>query len=399
MIAILLALGAGSDTAVRDKVVSRPSREVSPERIARFRLCTPDGKQDIEQGSDLCYGRVEQREGLWLVCDRNGGPTAGRIFRISMRTLGRAVPGGVITADEYLVVTPPAEGWEAFAGAHPEVPGEVVDDLRGRIEGSLADEDWPRLDLEAISIAPATVAGGKIHLFVSAEEPYSAILELAPVGNGPQAAARLVSVHLYPEAEDERGGDYNDGLEGLAWAGEAGVFYWVEEGTQYHGGRPGPRLFLRDPRVGRGRFKSGRLEIELPLSDRLTAAVRALRKGSEQTLNALTALPGGHLLAVDRNGGWILRLDPTAGTAERWLNLYAIDGVDLREFLGDFPAPRVMPYVSIEGIAIDSQGDIWLIDDPAMPEAFHASCLVRLRGFKPDGHPSTRSARTSSDRP
>jgi len=95
-------------------------------------------------------------------------------------------------------------------------------------------------------------------------------------------------------------------------------------------------------------------------------------------------LPSGRLLAVDRNGGWILRLDPQAATVERWLNLYDVDGLDLRKLLRDFPAPRRMPYISIEGISVDPAGDIWLIDDPALPEAFRASCLIRLRGLNPD---------------
>jgi len=37
-----------------------------------------------------------------------------------------------------------------------------------------------------------------------------------------------------------------------------------------------------------------------------------------------------------------------------------------------------MPYVSIEGIAFDPSGTLWLVDDPAMPESFRTSCLIRI---------------------
>lgn len=395
-IAILLMLATGPSTGVGGAAASRSSREAWPGRIACFRLKAPEGGHDVKQGSDLCYGRIEQREGLWLICDRNGGSSAGKIFRISPATLARAVHLDTIVADECLVVTPPAEGWEAFASAHSQVPGEVLDDLHDRVEAGLAGVDGPRLDLEAITIAPSTMTPDEWHLFVSAEEPYSTVLELAVVGSAPQAVAQLISVYVYPEAEEEHGSDRNDGLEGLAWSGRPGLFYWAEEGTRYHGGHPGPRLFFRDPRVGRGSLDEGRLEVEREISDRLTTSVWDLRRGAEQTLNALALAPDGHLLAVDRNGGWILRLDPASGTAARWLDLYDIHGVDLRKMLDDFPAPRRMPYISIEGIAIDPQGDIWLLDDPALPELFRASCLIRLRGLRFDTRPSTGPATGSS---
>ena len=36
-----------------------------------------------------------------------------------------------------------------------------------------------------------------------------------------------------------------------------------------------------------------------------------------------------------------------------------------------------------EGIAVDDRGAIWLVDDPAMPEAFRASCLIRIARVAP----------------
>lgn len=394
---ILLVLGTGSAIQPEPSVSSRPRSDSPAGQITCHRLRTPESKHDLEQGSDLYFGRLGERVGLWIACDRNGGPSAGRIFFISAATLARAEHLGTIVADECFTIVPPAEGWEAFASAHSEVRGEVLDHVRDRVEAGLTGHEGPYLDLEAITVGPSTMPPTEPHLFVAAEEPYSVILELAPAGRGPQASAKLMSVCVYPEAEDEHGTDFNDGLEGLAWAGRPGVFYWAEEGTSYHGGHPGPRLYFRDPRIGRGALEQGRLKVERPFSDRLTAAVWTLRKGTEQTLNALTVTDSGRLLAVDRNEGWILRIDPVAGTAERWLDLYDIGGIDLRKKLRDFPAPRGMPYISIEGIAIDRQGDIWLVDDPAMPEAFRASCLVRLRGFNPDAQAQPRSATSPSE--
>ena len=63
-----------------------------------------------------------------------------------------------------------------------------------------------------------------------------------------------------------------------------------------------------------------------------------------------------------------------------WLNLYDINNQNLREVLADFPGKRRMPYISIEGITVEPDGDLWLVDDPAMPEAFRASCLVKITG-------------------
>ncbi len=158
-----------------------------------------------------------------------------------------------------------------------------------------------------------------------------------------------------------------------------GRFYWAEEGTKLHHPKAHPRLFFLDPRVGRAKLEAGRVDLERPFSDTLTQRVHAERNGTMQTLNALTVTPRGQLLAVDRNGGWILRLGTGPASAKRWLNLYDLEGVNLREALADFPGSRRMPYISIEGIAIDGAGTLWLVDDPAMPEAFRGSCLIRVR--------------------
>jgi hypothetical protein len=50
-----------------------------------------------------------------------------------------------------------------------------------------------------------------------------------------------------------------------------------------------------------------------------------------------------------------------------------------------------MPYISIEGIAVDGAGALWLVDDPAMPEAFRASCLLRVRDVNVAQGTKTRS--------
>ena len=163
------------------------------------------------------------------------------------------------------------------------------------------------------------------------------------------------------------------------------MLYWAEEGTRSHNDEEVPRLMFRDPRIGRARLRDGRLHVDADASRELTRAVRSQRRGKMQTLNALTATADGRLLAVDRNGGWILRIDPGTRTATRWLNLYDLEGTNLREALADFPAKRKMPYVSIEGIAVDPNGTLWLVDDPAMPEGFRASCLLRVTGLELNG--------------
>ena len=86
--------------------------------IAYYRLLAPGGVHDIEQASGLHYGRLGDREGLWLVCDRNGGRSAGRLYFVSVAALERATQGGAVAADEVFRIVPPQGGWSAFAAAH-----------------------------------------------------------------------------------------------------------------------------------------------------------------------------------------------------------------------------------------------------------------------------------------
>jgi hypothetical protein len=350
-------------------------------RIEYYLLKAPGDAHDIEQGSGLHYGRLGEREGLWVVCDRNGGRSAGRLFFIRAEVLKKAIHGQELVADEAFSIIPPQAGWPAFAAAHPAVSATVLEDLQHRIRTGIQDDGGPRLDLEAVTIGPSPEPPHEPHVFVVAEEPFSSVLELALEGGGPEGRARLVAVYAYQEAENEHGSDFNDGLEGLAWGGADNTFYLAEEGTRFHDGPPGPRLFFLEPRLSKGELQAGQVRVDRVVSDGLTAAVRSQRKGPMQTLNALAIAPNGQLLAVDRNGGWILRIAPHAREATRWLNLYDLRNINLRETLDDFPGPRHMPYISIEGIALDPTGALWLVDDPAMPEAFRASALIRITGL------------------
>src|SRR5512144_902454 len=92
-----------------------------------FRLRTPGDAGDINQGSDLHYGRIGRREGLWVVSDRNGGATAGKISPESLR---KARPGGSIVADEAFTVTAPAEGWKRFEAENRSAGEAVLADVR-----------------------------------------------------------------------------------------------------------------------------------------------------------------------------------------------------------------------------------------------------------------------------
>ncbi len=350
-------------------------------KIAYYRLRAPGSGHDIEQASGLHYGRLGERDGLWLTCDRNGGGSAGRLYFISAATLKRATHQAPLVADEVFPIVLAEGDFSAFAAAHPGAGRSVLAEVHRRLQAGLEGRQGPLLDLEAVTIAPSPSPPHEPRVFVVAEEPFSTVLELALEGEGQAAKARLTAVYAYQEADDERGTDRNDGIEGLAYAGRVGEFYWAEEGTKSHGGGLGAKLFFLNPRLGRARFEAGQVMVDREASDALTAAVRAQRRGKMQTLNALAAMPDGRLLAVDRNGGWILRVDPDKRTAQRWLNLYDLHGTNLREALGAFPAKRRMPYVSIEGIAVDRAGTLWLVDDPAMPEGFRASCLVRITGY------------------
>ncbi len=346
--------------------------------IALYRLKGPGSAYDLEQASGLCYGKVGKREGLWVVCDRHGGTASGRIHFYSRTTLENAKPGEDLVADDALRIIPPQRGWVAFTGAFQGAGSELLTELRRRVPPDDGmDHVGQALDLEGITI-------GRRHkddadcLFVANEEPHSSILELRLVKEEGVELAEIAGVYRYAERKGESGSDRNDGLEGLAYSGTPGMFYWAEEGTVFHNGAPGPRLFFLDPRLERGRLDEGVAKPDEEMTLKLTTQARRQRDGRMQTLNALTMTPDGHLAAVDRNGGWVLRIDPRTGEATRWLNLYDLNGVNLRETLAEFPGTRRMPYISIEGIAFDPAGTLWLVDDPAMPENFRHSCLIRI---------------------
>jgi hypothetical protein len=349
--------------------------------IAAFRLRTPGDKGDINQASDLHFGALGDRVGLWTACDRNGGATAGKIYFFSTTSLRRAEPGKNLVADEEFTITPPAGEWSAFAAANRAAGDKVLDEVRRRIVGGADRTDEPYLDLECITIAPSPLPPHEQHLFVVAEEPYSTVLELE-LPAGETGHARLVALYAYHEKPSEQGVARNDGLEGFAYAGTPGQFYFAEEGTRDCGGNPNAFLFFCDPRLGRAKLADSNVIVEEPLSSRLTEATWRLRKGPSQTLNGLCVLPSRRVLAVDRNGGLILMADPDAGTVRPWLDLYDLEGVSLRKLLANFPGPRHMPYVSIEGVAVDDAGGLWLVDDPAIPEPFRNSCAVRIRGLE-----------------
>jgi hypothetical protein len=367
---------------------SRPMLATEPAGppVSWYLLKTPGpAGHSVDQASDLCYGKVGGRQGLWTVCDRNGGESAGRIYLLKPETLAAARPGSTLMVDEEFVIVPPRAGWDTFRSAHSRLGHEVLDHIQQRATAGLGSGEGQRLDLEAITIAPGSsgAARAQRHLYVVAEEPYSLILELAvrPAEAGSPASpseAELVAAFRYLERADEHGADWNDGLEGLAYTGTPGSFWWAEEGTALHKPDAHPRLFLARPRFGRGDVREDRLVTDEAAAVPLTRAVQQSADGASQTLNALTVAPDGQVLAIDRNGGWVLRVDPRARTATRWFSVYNIAAISLRTLLAKVPGPRNMPYVSIEGLALDPAGDVWLCDDPAMPEPFRASCLVRI---------------------
>lgn len=364
-----------------------------------FRLRAPGGAYALEQGSDLQYGRLGEREGLWVVCDRNGRQSAAKIYLIRAETLRAAKPDQPIIADEEFVIVAPNVGWAEFKAANQAAGDEVLADLQRRVTPAEARGDEPYLDLEAVTIAPSPVPPHAPRLFVVAEEPYSAILELelAPAAKGlpsQPTLARLAAVYAYAELPAEQGSARNDGIEGLAWSEQSKRFYFAEEATAKLNDEPRwLALFSLDPRLGSAQLTDGQVRIDREVSDALTAAIRKCRRGRMQTLNALTALPDGRLLAVDRNGGWIDLVDPAARTAGPWLNLYELNGQNLRTVLANFPAERKMPYISIEGLAFDPAGALWLIDDPAMPEGWRESALIRLTGLPPLPSPGGAATR------
>lgn len=365
--------------------------------VGVFALRLPGSEGAVEQASGLCIGRVGRHDGLWVVCDRNGGESANRILRIDAPRLAAARPGEAIEVSESLAVVGPADGWESFARRHRALAPDALNELRQQVE-TKPGGDEPLLDLEGITIGESLEAPGQPRLFVVAEQPNSLVLELEVVDDPPAPRARLVRAYAYDETPAARGDDANDGLEGIAWAGTPGEFYLVEEGTKPHDPSR-TLLYFLDPRLMRATLRDGRVVVDDSWSQRATDAVRALRNGSTQTLNALTRPDPRTLLAVDRNGGMVLAVDVPSGKAVPWLGLYDAARLNLRSRLAESPGRRRMPYVSIEGIAIDSGGDLWLVDDPAMPEGFRASCLVRYRSPPPYRTRATGSRPAAATRP
>ena len=372
-----------------------------------YRLKLPDGKTDMCQASDLCFGRLGKYDGLWIACDRNGGLSGNQIFLIDRSALADLKSGGDAVATRSFPTVGPAEGWERFNAEHARIAPEVLAELRRQFE-NFQQGKMPILDFEGITIAPRlsehradlsgiarsakTQASGQadktpkskpatsttppMALFVVTEQPNSIVLEFALVDDD-RPRAVLTDCFFYPEKSEDRGGDFNDGLEGIAWASKPGEFFICEEGTRPY--RPNDNMHFYDqPRLMRCTLAGAWCNVEEPWSGRATESVRSQHDKPSQTLNALTIANDRTLLAVDRNGGWILAVDVPTGHATRYLSLYDPKLLDLRERLANYPGPRHMSYVSIEGIALDDHGDLWLCDDPAMPEPFRESCLIRL---------------------
>jgi len=347
------------------------------ETVAYYQLKMPDGETDICQASGLHYGTLGEREGLWLVCDRNSGPCGNRIIFIDRQRLREARSGGSISASEAFVLAGPLDGWDRFIREHGKIDEAVLAELRRQFDNGPRG-GMPILDLEAVTIGRSRAPDSPTRLFVVAEQPHSVVLELQLDADSKNARAFLVDCFVYAEQPSERGDDANDGLEGICWSGRAGIFFVAEEGTRPF--RPNDSLHFFDyPRLMRCVLETGRVAIDESWSTSATRGVRALSSKSTHTLNDLATWDSQTVLALDRNGGWILAVDVTSGEVRRWLNLYDPNLLNLRQRLAQFPGPRRMPYVSIEGLTRDADGGLWMVDDPAMPEAFRESCLIRLK--------------------
>jgi len=368
-----------------------------PMKVEFFRFRMPDGKTEVRQGSGLHYGRLGDREGLWAVPDRNGDESASHIIFIDHKRLSDVRQGEAIIATEAFRAAAPAQGWDAFDREHAAIAEPVLATLRRQIESASREEN-AMLDFEGVTIGRRTPQGPD-RLFAVIETPHSMVLEFdLDTGPGPGRAV-LRDCFCYPERENERGTDSNDGLEGIAWLGPPSVFYLCEEGTAPHS--PTDKLhFWLKPRLMRCTLQDARTLLDDAWSAAATTNLEKRRTGKSQTLNALSAIDDRQLLAVDRNGGWIHVVDAASGSVTPWLDLYdaktrksgepVVPGLNLRERLAHFPGPRVMSYVSIEGIARETNGTVWLIDDPAMPEPFREACLVRVKNPPPPPKPASR---------
>jgi len=365
-----------ADMACFSICTGQPASRPSKTEVLKYRLKMPDKVMDVRQASGLCYGRLGKREGLWLVCDRNSGSSGNKLHFIDKKSLSRARPEGTVIIDEAISIVPPAEGWGAFNKRHSVISRSVLARVRQQIDNGVNGR-VPILDLEDITIGKSLGASQELHIFVVAEQPDSLVVELRPVERDSKTVAIPTNCYVYDEGNSARGDDNNDGLEGICWSGIEGVFYLVEEGTRPYKSTF-TLLYFLEPRLVRCTLKEGAVVVDRAWSERVTREVWKIRRSQMQTLNAVGRIDERTLLAVDRNGGWILRVDLRSGRVSPWLNLYDPELLNLRERLAEFPGKRYLPYVSIEGLARDSNGDIWMVDDPAMPESFSQSCLIRL---------------------
>ncbi|UCD28430.1 MAG: hypothetical protein JSV03_15315 [Planctomycetota bacterium] len=355
---------------------AEPTTQSGAGEVYHYRLKMPEGRDSIYQCSGLHYGSLGKREGLWLVCDRNSGPCGNQVFFVDKRRLTKARNGSDITTDESISIVPPAEGWDGFIKRHSMIAANVLSDLRKQIENKIKGKG-PILDLEDITIGRISAGNRGMQLLVVAEQPHSVVLGLRLEEKQPRPVAVLTNCFTYEEGKAAQGDDANDGLEGITWSGRAGEFYLVEEGTKPH--EPTyTLLYFQNPRILKCTLKDGRVIADKRWSHELTEKVRRLRGHPMQTLNAVTCMDKETLLAVDRNGGWVISVNLNSREVRRRFSLYDPKLLNLRQRLSDFPARRYMPYVSIEGIAGDVDGNIWMVDDPAAPEAFKESCLIRV---------------------
>lgn len=352
-------------------------------QVARFLLKMPDGTTDIAQGSGLHFGRLGPREGLWLVCDRNAGPAANQVFFFENAQLNAAHDRDTLIADAAFTLhgpsSPPGDttgdAWTALITKHPAIDRACLQRLRSQI--GRHDPHQTGVDLEGITFGSFEAPTNETRVILVAEQPNSLILVTRLETARQPARLVLERVYAYEEDPTERGRDANDGLEAICFSGRPGTFFIAEEGTKPFRADDAWHYF-NVPRLLKVTMTDDNLQVDAGWSAAVTAALHAHQSAGTHTINALCRYDDQRLLAVDRNGGGILVIDPARRTAAPWLDLYDPAGLNLRERLDAFPAQRVMCYVSIEGIARDRQGDLWLVDDPAMPEGFRNSCLVRL---------------------
>jgi len=218
-------------------------------RVDVFLLRTP-AMSHINQGSDLHYGRLGERNGLWVVSDRNGGATAGRIFFFSEQALKSAKAGGHIVADDAFAVVPPPEGWQAFEAANRAAGAEVIADIRKRLTADAGRGAEPCLDLEAVTMAPVPESAARFTSFCGER---GAVLDGARAG--PRRArrrrqGRVGGAVRLPRNPRRAWRSQQRRCRGPGLCRAPGEFYFCEEGTRTAGGTFGQLLYFLDPRLG-----------------------------------------------------------------------------------------------------------------------------------------------------